>query len=147
MTANAFTPLPEAPPVERSIAVDMLKRGALVAPVAIGVAALLGGGDVAASVAYGIAIVLANLALSAVMLGWAAKQTPTILMMVALGGFFVRMGIVTLAILAVKDQDWVVLWPMGVAVLAASLGLLFWETRYVSASLAFPGLKPTSKGA
>jgi hypothetical protein len=147
VTANAFTPLPEAPPVERSIAVDMLKRGALVAPVAIGVAALLGGGDVAASVAYGIAIVLANLALSAVMLGWAAKQTPTILMMVALGGFFVRMGIVTLAILAVKDQDWVVLWPMGVAVLVASLGLLFWETRYVSASLAFPGLKPTSKGA
>ena len=147
MTANAFTPLPEAPPVERSIAVDMLKRGALVAPVAVGVAALLGGGDVAASVAYGIAIVLANLALSAVMLGWAAKQTPTILMMVALGGFFVRMGIVTLAILAVKDQDWVVLWPMGVAVLVASLGLLFWETRYVSASLAFPGLKPTSKGA
>jgi hypothetical protein len=147
VTANAFTPLPEAPPVERSIAVDMLKRGALVAPVAIGVAALLGGGDVAASVAYGIAIVLANLALSAVMLGWAAKQTPTILMMVALGGFFVRMGIVTLAILAVKDQDWVVLWPMGVAVLVASLGLLFWETRYVSASMAFPGLKPTSKGA
>ena len=147
MTANAFTPLPEAPPVERSIAVDMLKRGALVAPVTIGVGALLGGGDVAASVAYGIAIVLANLALSAVMLGWAAKQTPTILMMVALGGFFVRMGIVTLAILAVKDQDWVVLWPMGVAVLVASLGLLFWETRYVSASLAFPGLKPTSKGA
>ena len=145
---TAYTPLPEAPPVERSIAVDMLKRGALVAPVAIGIAAALGGGDVAASVAYGIAIVLANLALSAVMLGWAAKQTPTILMMVALGGFFVRMGIVTLAILAVKDQDWVVLWPMGVAVLVASLGLLFWETRYVSASLAFPGLKPNApKGA
>lgn len=144
---TAFTPLPEAPPVERSIAFDMLKRGAVVAPVAIAAAALLGGGDVAASVAYGIAIVLANLALSAVMLGWAAKQTPTILMMVALGGFFVRMGIVTLAIVAVKDQDWVVLWPMGVAVLVASLGLLFWETRYVSASMAFPGLKPTSKGA
>ena len=144
---TAYAPLPEAPPVERSIAFDMLKRGVVVAPVAVAVAALLGGADVAASVAYGIAIVLANLLLSAVMLGWAAKQTPTILMMVALGGFFVRMGIVTLAILAVKDQDWVVLWPMGVAVLVASLGLLFWETRYVSASLAFPGLKPTSKGA
>lgn len=147
MSTGAFTPLPDAPPVERSIAVDMLRRGALVAPLAVALAAVLGGGDVAASVAYGIAIVLANLALSAVMLGWAAKQTPTILMTVALGGFFVRMGVVTLAILAVKDQDWVVLWPMGVAVLAASLGLLFWETRYVSASLAFPGLKPTSKGA
>ena len=144
---TSYAPLPEAPPVERSIAFDMLKRGALVAPVAIVVAAIFGGADVAASVAYGIAIVLANLLLSAVMLGWAARQTPTILMMVALGGFFVRMGIVTLAILAVKDQDWVVLWPMGVAVLVASLGLLFWETRYVSASMAFPGLKPTSKGA
>ena len=66
-----------------SIALDMLKRGALLAPLAIGIAAVAGGGDVAASVAYGIAIVLANLALSAVMLGWAAKQTPTILMMVA----------------------------------------------------------------
>ena len=85
---TAYTPLPEAPAVEKSIAFDMLRRGVVVAPVAIAVAALLGGGDVAASVAYGIAIVLVNLLLSALMLGWAAKQTPTILMMVALGGFF-----------------------------------------------------------
>ena len=30
----------------------------------------------------------------------------------------------------------------GVTLVVAHLGLLFWETRYVSASLAFPGLKP-----
>jgi hypothetical protein len=29
----------------------------------------------------------------------------------------------------------------------SSFGLLFWETRYVSATLAFPGLKPSGKGA
>jgi hypothetical protein len=142
---SAFDQLPEAPAVERSIALDMVKRGALVAPVAVGVAAVFGGADVAASVAYGIVIVLANLLLSAAMLGWAAKQTAGILMATALGGFFVRMGVVTIAILAVRDLEWVALVPMSVAVLLASLGLLFWEMRYISASLAFPGLKP-SKG-
>jgi hypothetical protein len=143
---SAFTPLPEAPAVERSIALDMVKRGALVAPIAVLVGAVVGGADIAASVAYGIAIVLTNLLLSAAMLSWAAKQTAGVLMATALGGFFVRMGVVTAAILAVRDQDWVALVPMSVAVLVASLGLLLWETRYISASLAFPGLKP-SKGA
>jgi hypothetical protein len=142
--SNSFTPLPEAPAVEKAIALDMLKRGLPLAPVAVVVAALFGGADIAASVAYGIAIVLVNLLLSALMLGWAARQTPTILMMVALGGFFVRMGIVTAAILVVKDQDWVALTPLAVAVLVASLGLLFWELRYVSLSFTYPGLKPTS---
>jgi len=141
---SSFEPLPEAPPVEKAIALDMVKRGLPLAPVAVVAAAVFGGGDVAASVAYGIAIVLANLLLSALMLGWAARQTPTILMMVALGGFFVRMGIVTVAILAVKDQDWVALTPLAVSVLVASLGLLFWELRYVSLSFTYPGLKPTS---
>lgn len=143
---SSFEPLPEAPAVERSIALDMLKRGALVAPAAIVLGAVVGGFDVGASIAYGVAIVLINLLLSALMLGWAARQTPTVLMTVALGGFFVRMALVTVAILAVRHAAWVALKPLAVAVLVASLGLLFWETRYVSASLAFPGLKPP-KGA
>ena len=33
---------------------------------------------------------------------------------------------------------------LGICVLVTHLGLLFWELRYVSASLAFPGLKPTT---
>jgi len=32
--------------------------------------------------------------------------------------------------------------PLAVAILVTHLGLLFWETRYVSATLAYPGLKP-----
>jgi hypothetical protein len=144
---NSFTPLPEAPPVERELALDRVKRGAWVAPVFVLAGAALGGSRGAASVAYGVALVLLNLFLSAVMLGWAARKTPAILMATALTGFLVRMGVVTLAILVVKDMDWVALVPMSVAVLVASLGLLFWETRYVSASLAFPGLKPSGKGA
>jgi len=32
--------------------------------------------------------------------------------------------------------------PLGLTIIFAHLGLLFWELRYVSLSLAFPGLKP-----
>ena len=34
--------------------------------------------------------------------------------------------------------------PAAILILVTHLGLLFWELRYVSASLAFPGLKPTA---
>ena len=45
--------------------------------------------------------------------------------------------------LPVKDAGWVNLWPLGLSLIITHLGLLIWETRYVSASLAFPGLKPS----
>jgi hypothetical protein len=48
---------------------------------------------------------------------------------------------------SVQHAAWVDLWVLAVTVLTTHLGMLAWETRYVSASLAFPGLKPTSKGA
>lgn len=133
--------------VERQLAGDLLRRGALAGPVLVALAALVWGADGALSAAYGIAIVLVNLALSAVLLGWASPRGGTVLMAVALGGFMGRMILATVAILLVRDQSWVAMVPLAVAVLVSGLGLLFWETRYVSASLAFPGLKPSGKGA
>jgi hypothetical protein len=52
------------------------------------------------------------------------------------------MALVTLVVFLVKDAGWVDLLALGVSILVTHLGLLFWELRYVSASLAFPGLKP-----
>jgi hypothetical protein len=63
---------------------------------------------------------------------------------VSLGGFAVRMGLVTAVLYAVRDAPWVNMVALGVTVIVTHLGLLFWELRYVSASLAFPGLKPTA---
>ena len=145
MSAPAVTKETERE-IERELALDMLRRGLPVAPVLLVVAALVWGGDGAASAGYGMAIVAVNLLLSAWSLAWAARTSPTLLMAVALGGFLVRMGLVTVAILAVKDAAWVDLTPLAITVLVAQLGLLFWEARYVSASLAFPGLKPDGKG-
>ena len=45
---------------------------------------------------------------------------------------------------AVRNAAWVDLLALGLTLVVTHLGLLFWETRYVSASLAFPGLKPTA---
>jgi hypothetical protein len=44
---------------------------------------------------------------------------------------------------AVRHASWIDFTALGILVLVTHLGLLFWEMRYVSASLAFPGLKPT----
>jgi hypothetical protein len=145
--ADLREPAPDAPAVEREIAFDMLKRGIWFAPAIVLAAAALGGSDGAASAAVAIAVVLVNLVLAAVSLSWAARRSLTLVMAVALGGFAVRMGLVTVVLLLVKDESWIDLTVLGVTVLVTHLGLLFWELRYVSASLAFPALKPGDKEA
>jgi hypothetical protein len=137
----------DVPPVERQLARDMIVRVLPALPVVIAVAGLVRGVDGAESAAFGIALVLANLVLSAALLAWAARISPYVLMATSLGGFILRMTLVGLALFAVKDRAWVDLPVLAVTVLVTQLGMLFWETRYVSASLAFPSLKPQRKGA
>jgi len=91
--------------------------------------------------------VLANFALAAALLSWAGRRSVALLMGVALFGYIFRLALVTVAVLAVKDLAWVELVPLGLTIVVSHLGLLFWETSRVSASLAFPGLKPDQQGA
>lgn len=148
MTVPAAVPAPtlttrlDGPAVERTIAADMVRRSLPAIPVLLIGAAAGWGLDGAVSAAYAVAIVLVNLTLSAALLAWTARISLALLMAAALFGYLIRLGLVALAVLAVKDAAWVELWPLGLALIVTHLGLLFWETRYVSASLAFPGLKP-----
>jgi hypothetical protein len=137
----------ETPNVERELARDMIVRALPALPVVVAVAWVTRGGHGALSAGFGIALVLANLVLSAVLLAWAARVSPSVLMATALGGFIVRMTLVGIALYTVKDFGWADLPVLAVTVLVTHLGMLFWETRYVSASLAFPALKPQRKGA
>jgi hypothetical protein len=113
----------------------------------VALAALVWGGDGAWSALVAVAVVLVNLALAAISLSWAARRSLTLLMAVAMGGFLVRMGLVTVVMLAVRNQPWIDLVALGVTVVVTHLGLLFWELRYVSASLAYPALQPGHKEA
>ena len=145
--ADLGAPAPEAPDVERQLAFDMARRGLWVAPAIVLAAAVIWGSDGVWSALVAVAVVLVNLALAAISLSWAAKRSLTLLVAVAMGGFLVRMGLVTGVMLAVRNQPWIDLVALGVTVLVTHLGLLFWELRYVSASLAYPGLKPGHKEA
>jgi len=137
----------ETPNVEHELARDMIVRALPVLPLVVLVAWATRGGNGALSAGFGIGLVLANLTLSAVLLAWAARVSPSVLMATALGGFLVRMTLVGFALYLVKDLGWADLPVLAVTVLVTHLGMLFWETRYVSASLAFPALKPQRKGA
>jgi hypothetical protein len=132
----------DGPAVEAEIARDVVRRAVWVAPVLIAAFGLIWGLDGAASTAYAIAIVVVNLAASAALLATTARISLSLMMAAALFGYLIRLGLIFLAVLVVRDAGWVDLVPLGITLVVTHLGLLFWELRYVSASLAFPGLAP-----
>ena len=142
MSQETFTADP-GPAVEAQVAGDMARRILPVLPVLVVVAGLIWGVDGAFSGAFAVALVLGNLALSAALLGWAARISLALLMAAALGGFALRLFLLTAVVWAVKDQAWVDITALGFTLIVTHFGLLLWETRHVSASLAYPGLKPT----
>ena len=146
--AGFFTGAPqvagaEAP--EREVALDMTKRALPFAPVPVVVCALVWGTAGAASAVFAVVLVLVNFAAAAWSLAAAARINYALLMGVAMFGYLLRLALIFAAVFAVKDASWVEPTALGVTLVATHLGLLVWETRYVSASLAFPGLKPAAK--
>ena len=131
------------PAVEPQVAIDMARRVLPAVPVIVLVAGLIWGLDGAASAAFAVLLVLANLAASAYLLATAARISLPLLMVAALGGFVVRLALLTGVVILVKDQGWVDLVALSLTLVVTHLGLLIWETRHISASLAFPALKPT----
>lgn len=130
------------PAVEKRLAFDLARHGLLVAPAILLVAGLLRGIDGAASAALGLALLFVNFLISAASLAWAARRGPNMLMAVALGGFALRMGTI-LAVMLIADAlfGWADVVVLGVTLFGTHLGLLFWELRSVSFSLAAPGLR------
>lgn len=140
LTSRDLGPAPEA-----EVARDLLRRGLLVLPAALLVAFIGWRLPGVASVAFAAGLVLVNFWASAALLGWAARISLGLLMAVSLFGFLLRIALVSVAVLAVRNRAWVVPVPLGVTLVVAHLGLLLWETKFVSASLAFPGLKPSEE--
>ena len=130
--------------VELQVSADMVKRGLIAAPVLILACYLIWGSDGAWSGAYAIGLVLINFLLSALLIGWAAKISLVVLMAATMFGYLFRLGLIFVAVYLVKDTAWISLPAVGAAIIVTHLGLLVWELRYVSISLAYPGLKPSS---
>lgn len=132
------------PAPEAAIVRDMIKRCLWVAPVLIAIGAFVWGANGAWSTAYGLALVLGNFAMAAMLVSYTAKISYALMMGSMMFGYLLRLAIIAFAVYAVRQASWVELLPLGLTIIIAHLGLLFWELRYISLSLAFPGLKSQS---
>jgi hypothetical protein len=128
------------PAVEREIGFDLVRRAALVAPVALVGAYLFRGVDGLAGAAVAIALVAFNFLAGALTLQWAERRGPAALAVAAVGGFLVRMALVFGVIFLVRD--YVDTACLFVVLLVSHIGLLVWESRSLSITLAAPGLRP-----
>ena len=141
MTVTLGDPI-DGSATEQAIARDLARRALMVAPVFLAVGAVWGGWHGFVSAAVALAVVCANFLLAAAMMTVAARISLAMLMGAVLGGYIVRLAAITGVIVLVRHQPWFHKGSFAVALLVTHLGLLIWETRYVSATLAYPGLKP-----
>lgn len=133
---------PVIPFVEREVALDIVRRGLMVSPLIVLVAGLIRGWDGAASAAIALGIVLVNFLAAAAIMTRAAKSGPTAIGAAALGGYIVRLAVILIALVLLRHQPFIDLKTLGITIVLFHLGLLVWEMKYVSLTLAAPGLKP-----
>ncbi len=143
--ARATTPDNRSPELE--VAGDLVRRALPVAPALLAVSAIFWGISGALSCGYAIVLVLANFAAAAGLMAWGARISLGVLMGAILGGYVLRLALVVTALVLVKDASWVARAPLFGTVLITHVGLLVWEAKSVSLSLAYPGLKPKKEAA
>jgi hypothetical protein len=141
-TDPAAPPAPSIDQIESRIAHDLARHALYVAPLAIIGVGLWRGVPAGAAVALAFVLVIANFIAAAWVLGWVARTSPDLLMGAAMMSFLIRLVLLSVIGVLIKEAD-IVDWPVFcVSLVASYLGLLFWEMRSISLSLASPGLKP-----
>ena len=130
---------------EVTVSKDIIRRGLFVTPLIMILAGVIWGLTGAWSAGIGIALVLMNFGLAALLISWAAPISLALMMGVSLFGCLLRLGLISVAVYLVRDVSWVSLPALGTTIIVTHLGLLFWEMRFIAASLAFPGLRPNAQ--
>jgi hypothetical protein len=133
---------PVVPLVEREVALDIVRRGLMVSPLVLAIAGAIRGWNGVSSAAIALGIVLVNFLAAAAIMTRAAKSGPTAIGAAALGGYVLRLAVILVALVLLRHQPWIDLPTLGIAIVGTHLGLLVWEMKYVSLTLAAPGLKP-----
>ena len=115
------------PPVELQMARSIVRRAIVVGPVMLLVFGLAGGRDGLLAAAIGVAIVTAYYLMTGAMLSWLARVSLGAYHAGALLGFIVRLGLIAATMWAVISLFEVDRTALGLAVIAAYVGLLLWE--------------------
>ena len=131
----------EAPEV--SIARDLARRALLVSPTFLVLGVVLDGVGGIISSGLALALVALNFFLGAQIISRAIAVSLNALYGAVLFGYLIRLGMMAFAVLIVRNAEWFATVPFAITLLITHLGLLIWETKHVSASLAFPGVMPS----
>jgi hypothetical protein len=134
-----------APASETAVARDLARRAALVTPLVLVGTGLLGGLDGTLSAAIGLGLVAVNFLASARVIGWSARRSHAAVFGAVLGGYVLRLGLILGVVLALQAVSWVNVAVLVVTIAVTHLALVTWELRFVSFSLAAPGLKPARR--
>ena len=127
---------------EGQVARHLARHAMLVAPVVVLGAGVLRGVDGGLSAAIGLALVAVNFLAAAAILTWAAPRGVGAIYGAIFGGFFGRLAVLTGIVFALEPVSFIDIPVLVLTIAVTHLALLFWETRYVSLTLAAPGLKP-----
>ena len=87
-------------------------------------------------------LVAVNFLAAAAILSWATTQGPGAIYGAIFGGFLGRLAVLTLIVFALEPVSFIDIPVLVLTIAVTHIALLFWETRYVSLTLAAPGLKP-----
>ena len=129
---------------EKRIANHLALRALWFSPLFLILSALGWGLSGAVSSLLALVLVAVNFLAGAAIITRSVKISPNMLYGSVLGGYVIRLAILTGVVMSVRPFDWFETVPFAMTLLVTHLGLLATETRYISASLAYPGLKPTS---
>jgi hypothetical protein len=104
----------------------------IAAVVAFAVGALFAGPDAGWSAAIAVVIVYVNFLATAYSLAWAAKNAPTLVPVVALGGYVARLIVYTVALVLLNQLEWFSPRAFVLALMPAVIGLLVYEGKALS---------------
>ena len=84
------------------------------------------------SAAIAIAIVYLNFVANALSIAWAASISPTLVSIVALGGYVVRLIVYTIALVLLNQLSWFSPVAFALALVPAIIALLIYEAKALS---------------
>lgn len=131
-TENRHLPSPLGRDVEMVMARHTVQRAAIVGPIIIAIFWFTHGTVGAWSSAIGVGVVVANFLISGLLLSKAARVSLSLYHAAALGGFFIRLGLIMLTMFVVAQLLDVERFAMGIAAVASYLVLLTWEAVAVA---------------
>ena len=120
---------------ERELVRRVLPAVPVVAAAAFGIGWMAGGFGAAWSAAIAVIVVATNFVAFALSVAWAARISPTILAIVALGGYLVRLIVYTLVLVGLNTLAWFSPLAFTLALMPTVIALLIYEARLLSGRL------------